>query len=88
MQDAGARATALVAATTANVLDKTEKMLVSLAACRDRFELLVRPCPECHLQCLLWQRQPTTASSRQSKTPIEAKQQYSSDAVRDAEGRH
>ena len=33
--------TALVAATTANVLDKTEKMLVSLAACRDRFDLLV-----------------------------------------------
>ena len=26
----------------ANVLDKTEKMLVTLAACRDRFELLVR----------------------------------------------
>ncbi len=35
--------TALVAATTANVLDKTEKMLVSLAACRDRFDLLVLP---------------------------------------------
>ena len=43
VQDTAARGTALVAATTANVLDKTEKMLVSLAACRDHFELLVRP---------------------------------------------
>ena len=33
--------TMLVAATTANVLDKTEKMLVSLAAIPDRFELVV-----------------------------------------------
>ena len=38
--------TALVAATTANVLDKTEKMLVSLAACRDRVDLLVTPACE------------------------------------------
>ena len=37
--------TALVAATTANVLDKTEKMLVSLAACQDSFDLLVMPAP-------------------------------------------
>jgi hypothetical protein len=48
-QITAARGTALVAATTVNVLDKTEKMLVSLAACRDRFELLVRSRAECHL---------------------------------------
>lgn len=35
--------TALLAVTTANVWDKTEKLLQSLAVCRDRFELLVMP---------------------------------------------
>ena len=33
--------TALLAVATANVWDKTDKMLQSLALCRDRFELLV-----------------------------------------------
>ena len=64
---ARARATALVAATTANVLGKTEQMLVSLAACRDRFEMLVRPVTMVshgHVRCLLRQRMPTEQESR------------------------
>lgn len=40
--DAGVTPSALVAVTTTNVWDKTEKMLQSLAACQDNFELLVR----------------------------------------------
>ena len=38
----GITQTALVAVTTTNVWDKTEKMLHSLAVCKDAFELLVR----------------------------------------------
>lgn len=40
--EAGVTPSALVAVTTTNVWDKTEKMLQSLAACQDNFELLVR----------------------------------------------